>query len=91
MNYEVRGASSIRGSFEVPGDKSISHRALIFSSLANGLSEIDGISKGGDVMSTMKCLSDLHVKIEKDKSSVVKVHGTGKYFSWASRFYPRRR
>ncbi len=49
MNYEVRRASSINGQFEVPGDKSISHRALIFSSLADGLSEIDGISTGGDV------------------------------------------
>jgi len=84
MNYEVRGASSIKGAFEVPGDKSISHRALIFSSLANGLSEIDGLSSGGDVMSTMKCLSDLHVNIEKDKSGVVKVHGRGKYFSGSS-------
>ncbi len=83
MNYEVRGASSIKGAFEVPGDKSISHRALIFSSLANGLSEIDGISTGADVMSTMKCLSDLHVKIEKG-GSVVKVHGKGKYFPGAA-------
>lgn len=88
MDYEVRGASSgiatrIRGSFEVPGDKSISHRALIFSSLANGLSEIDGISTGADVMSTMKCLSDLHVKIEKS-DGIIKVHGKGKYFSAAA-------
>ncbi len=88
MNYEVRGASSgittrIRGSFVVPGDKSISHRALIFSSLANGLSEIHGISTGGDVMSTMKCLSDLHVKIEKN-DGVLKVHGKGKRFSAAA-------
>jgi 3-phosphoshikimate 1-carboxyvinyltransferase len=81
MDYEVRGASSIHGAFEVPGDKSISHRALIFSSLANGLSEIDGISSGGDVMTTMKCLRDLHVKIEKDKSGVIRVHGGGKFFS----------
>ena len=81
MDYEIRGASSIHGAFEVPGDKSISHRALIFSSLANGLSVIDGISKGADVMSTMKCLSDLHVKIEKDKSGAIRVHGGGKFFS----------
>jgi 3-phosphoshikimate 1-carboxyvinyltransferase len=84
MNYEVRGASSINGDFVVPGDKSISHRALIFSSLANGLSEIDGISKGADVMSTMKCLSDLHVKIEKNDSGVIRVHGKGKYFPAAA-------
>ncbi len=80
MNYEVRGASSIGGSFEVPGDKSISHRALIFSALANGVSQIDGISTGADVMSTLKCLSDLHVEIEKI-DGVIKVHGKGKHFS----------
>ncbi|HUI30373.1 MAG TPA: 3-phosphoshikimate 1-carboxyvinyltransferase [Candidatus Acidoferrales bacterium] len=85
MNYEVRGASlphtkstTINGSFEVPGDKSISHRALIFSSLANGVSEIDGISTGGDVRSTMSCLKQLGVKIEQTNGTV-KVHGKGKF------------
>jgi 3-phosphoshikimate 1-carboxyvinyltransferase len=77
MDYEVRGASSVKGAFEVPGDKSISHRALIFSSLANGSSQIDGISRGGDVKSTMKCLSQLGVKIE-EKNGVIKVDGKGK-------------
>ncbi len=78
MNYEVRAASSISGSFEVSGDKSISHRALIFSSLANGLSEIDGISRGADVKSTRSCLSRLGVKIE-EANGVIKVHGKGKF------------
>ncbi len=77
MNYEVRGASSIRGSFKVPGDKSISHRALIFSSLANGVSRIKGISSGGDVKSTLSCLSELGVKIDQSEDVVV-VDGKGK-------------
>ena len=77
MNYEVRSAASIIGSFKVPGDKSISHRALIFSSLANGESEIRGISTGGDVNSTMNCLSQLGVEIER-QDETVKVHGKGK-------------
>ena len=77
MNYEVRGASSINGSFRVPGDKSISHRALIFSSLADGQSEIHGISSGGDVNSTMNCLSQLGVRIER-KNGAVKILGKGK-------------
>ncbi len=77
MNYERRGASAIRGSFTVPGDKSISHRALLFSSLAKGKSEIRGLSTGGDVKSTMNCLSQLGVKIERASGSV-QVSGEGK-------------
>ncbi len=77
MNYERRGASAIRGSFTVPGDKSISHRALLFSSLAKGRSEIRGLSTGGDVKSTMNCLTQLGVKIEHS-AGTVKVSGEGK-------------
>jgi 3-phosphoshikimate 1-carboxyvinyltransferase len=77
MNYERRGASAIRGSFTVPGDKSISHRALLFSSLARGKSEIRGLSTGGDVKSTMSCLTQLGVKIEQS-AGAVRVFGEGK-------------
>ncbi len=77
MDYEVRGASAVSGAFKVPGDKSISHRALLFSSLANGLSEIKGISTGADVISTAGCLKQLGVDIERGEG-VVKVYGKGK-------------
>ncbi len=77
MNYERRGASSIQGAFTVPGDKSISHRALLFSSLAKGESEIKGLSTGGDVKSTLSCLKQLGVKIEQ-VDGIVKVCGEGK-------------
>lgn len=83
MNYEVRAASSISGSFEVSGDKSISHRALIFSLLADGLSEIDGISRGADVKSTMSCLLQLGVRIN-EVDGVIKVQGKGKFSFSAS-------
>lgn len=77
MDYERRGASSVQGAVKVPGDKSISHRALLFSSLARGRSEIRGISTGGDVKSTMNCLRQLGVKIEENMG-VVTVNGNGK-------------
>lgn len=77
MDYERRGASSVQGAFTVPGDKSISHRALLFSSLAKGKSEIRGISTGGDVKSTMSCLKQLGVKIDKIDGTV-RVYGEGK-------------
>ncbi len=78
MNYERRSASSIQGAFTVPGDKSISHRALLFSSLAKGKSEIKGLSTGADVKSTMSCLRQLGVKIE-ESGGAFKVYGEGKW------------
>ncbi len=77
MNYERRGAPAIRGAFTVPGDKSISHRALLFSSLAKGESVIKGISTGADVKSTMSCLSQLGVRIESS-DGVIRVRSEGK-------------
>ncbi|HAA34393.1 MAG TPA: 3-phosphoshikimate 1-carboxyvinyltransferase, partial [Firmicutes bacterium] len=49
----------------VPGDKSISHRALLFSSLTEGSVEIEGLLEAGDTISTMNCLKALGVEIEK--------------------------
>jgi len=78
MNYEVRGASSVRGAFKVPGDKSISHRALIFSALANGTSLIRGLSTGADVQSTEACLSCMGVSFNHSEDGVT-VKGNGKH------------
>lgn len=70
-------AKSMHGEISVPGDKSISHRALMFSSLAQGTSEIHGLLRAADPLSTLGCLRQLGVQIEDD-GSVVKVHGKGK-------------
>jgi 3-phosphoshikimate 1-carboxyvinyltransferase len=55
----------LRGTGAVPGDKSISHRALIFCALARGRSEIAGLSGGGDVLSTARALQALGATIER--------------------------
>ncbi len=57
-------AGPLRGEVRVPGDKSISHRALILSALADGPSRIRGLATGADVGSTIACLSRLGVAIE---------------------------
>lgn len=57
----VRAASSLRGSVTVPGDKSISHRALILASQARGKSRISGLSRGEDVRDTARALGALGV------------------------------
>ncbi|WP_417610856.1 3-phosphoshikimate 1-carboxyvinyltransferase [Parasphingorhabdus sp.] len=64
------------GKISVPGDKSISHRALIFSALAVGKSRITGLLEGEDVLATADALRSMGAKIEK-KDDVWTVHGVG--------------
>ena len=64
MIATVRGARALEGSVRVPGDKSISHRALILGSIATGDSQVRGLSPGADVQSTGTCLRALGVEIE---------------------------
>ena len=68
--------SSLKGTVRVPGDKSISHRSIIFGSLAKGVTTVRDILRGEDVLSTMQVFRDLGVQIEDD-GEVVKVHGVG--------------
>lgn len=68
----------LTGSIQVPGDKSISHRALLLAAIAEGDSEIHGLSAAQDVASTRKCLQDLGIIIES-KAGITQVHGQGKY------------
>lgn len=68
--------SSLKGTIRVPGDKSISHRSIIFGSLAKGVTTVRDILRGEDVLSTMQVFRDLGVQIEDD-GEIVKVHGVG--------------
>jgi len=73
---QVKPANRICGEIEVPGDKSLSHRSLIFSSLAQGQSVIEKPLKGQDVLSTKSCLEALGVQItEKDDRFIVNSPG----------------
>ncbi len=76
MEMRVRGPKAIRGEARVPGDKSISHRALILGALAHGETEIRGLSPARDVRSTEGCLRALGVEIRKE-GGVVHVIGRG--------------
>ena len=59
MIATVRGARRLEGDIKLPGDKSISHRALILGSIASGKSRLRGLSPGADVQSTIRCLKDI--------------------------------
>ena len=57
--------NGINGSAKIPGDKSISHRSIIISSISNGTTLIKNILKSEDVLHTIKALKSLGVKIEE--------------------------
>ena len=58
----------IDGEITLPGDKSISHRSLIFGALTSGTSKLFNLSDGEDVKSTISCLKDCNVKIVEKKN-----------------------
>ena len=64
-NVVVRPARSIRGSVELPGDKSISHRYGMLSGIAEGPSRIENYSTGADCASTLGCMRALGVNWER--------------------------
>lgn len=66
----------LRGQLTVPGDKSISHRALIFGALAEGVSVFEGLSDGADVAATRHCLEALGVVFEAHAEGL-RVQGVG--------------
>ena len=66
----------LKGSIRVPGDKSISHRSIIFGSLAEGETKVYDILRGEDVLSTMQVFRDFGVEIE-DKDGVITIQGVG--------------
>nr|WP_285849267.1 3-phosphoshikimate 1-carboxyvinyltransferase [Brevibacillus borstelensis] len=74
----VQRASQINGTVRVPGDKSISHRAVMFGALAEGTTSIEGFLPGADCLSTISCFRKLGIEIEQDKDRVT-VHGQGWY------------
>jgi 3-phosphoshikimate 1-carboxyvinyltransferase len=76
----IRPCPRLEGEVVLPGDKSISHRAVILNSLAKGEAEIDNFAPGGDCLSTVRCLRALGVKIGRKgsrDSPALLVSGTG--------------
>jgi len=72
----VKPAKCLKGEFTIPGDKSISHRALILSSIARGKSVIKGLQRGRDCLATLNNLKRMGVEIEEREDKVI-VWGRG--------------
>jgi 3-phosphoshikimate 1-carboxyvinyltransferase len=77
ISFEVQPGGSLSGSVRVPGDKSISHRAVMFASLAQGSSEVRGFLTGEDCLCTMNAFRAMGVEIEQLEASHLRVHGVG--------------
>ncbi|MDR1913805.1 MAG: 3-phosphoshikimate 1-carboxyvinyltransferase [Clostridiales bacterium] len=76
FSTQSRPGGYIHKTISVPGDKSISHRAVMFSALADGTSEINGFLASGDCLSTIECFRKLGIKIARD-GEYVRVEGKG--------------
>lgn len=74
MNFQR--ANTLRGEVTVPGDKSISHRAVMFGSLAEGLTEVTNFLQGADCLSTIDAFRKMGIAIENTPEKIL-IHGRG--------------
>jgi 3-phosphoshikimate 1-carboxyvinyltransferase len=75
--FRVQPGGSVAGTLSIPGDKSISHRALMLGSIAQGQTDISGFLAGEDCLATARALTALGVRIEWPAATQVRVHGVG--------------
>ena len=75
---KVNPAGSLHGTVELPGDKSISHRAAIIAAIADGTSRLEGFAASADCTSTLDCLRSLGIEIRREGNTVF-IDGVGKF------------
>jgi 3-phosphoshikimate 1-carboxyvinyltransferase len=75
--FEAKPARHVSGAIAVPGDKSISHRALMLLGLAQGLSEVTGFLASEDCLASLAAMRALGVHIEQPSPTHILVHGVG--------------
>ncbi len=73
----ISPARRLCGEITVPGDKSISHRAIMFASLAEGKSRIRGLLRGEDCLSTLNAFQQLGINVEEKSAEELIIHGRG--------------
>lgn len=73
---KLHKVNHLRGEVTVPGDKSISHRSVMFGSIAKGTTEIHNFLEGADCFSTISCFRKMGIQIERN-NGIVTVHGKG--------------
>src|SRR3954471_2266991 len=76
-SLQIESSARLSGRVTVPGDKSISHRAVMLSSLAVGESRIEGLLEGEDVLATAAAMPAMGASVERDKTGAWTIHGVG--------------
>jgi 3-phosphoshikimate 1-carboxyvinyltransferase len=77
QNFDLQPATRVSGVVAVPGDKSISHRALMLSGIADGDSRVSGFLASEDCLATLAAMRALGVRIERSAATDVTIHGVG--------------
>ena len=76
QSYTVQNAKGVRGEIRVPGDKSISHRSIMFGSIASGTTRVTGFLRGEDALATLEAFRAMGVQVEDDGETLT-IHGKG--------------
>ncbi len=76
MDMNITKSAGLRGELFIPGDKSISHRAIMLGALSDGTTEITNFLQGADCLSTISCFQAMGVSIQNDRERVL-IHGAG--------------
>lgn len=77
---EIIGKKKLKGEIKVPGDKSISHRAVIFGSISKGETTVENVLLSEDIISTIKCFREMGVKIViNEEENKLRIMGNGLY------------
>lgn len=76
-DYVIRPSTSLKGSIDLPGDKSISHRAVMLGAIAEGTTRIRNLLEGEDVLATVRAFQKMGIKIWKTRNGEWKIEGRG--------------
>lgn len=76
-NFHLEPNAMCSGEIQIPGDKSISHRAVMFASLAEGVSDVDGFLPSTDCEATLTAFQHMGVQVERVSEARVRIHGVG--------------
>jgi len=77
IEFTVQPGGQLQGTLRVPGDKSISHRAIMLSAIANGTSQINGLLESDDTIATASAFRAMGVSMEKPQPDQMIIHGVG--------------
>lgn len=77
LQFKLQPANKIAGEIRVPGDKSVSHRSIMFGSIAEGTTHVTGFLEGEDSLNTLRAFQAMGVEIEGPVDGKVTIHGVG--------------